>query len=74
MTTLTFPIFGILDVEFSVNPRNAATPDASTELEFARRELLDQIEHGLIIEETGARTEVPDFAKMHLKAMVQVDC
>lgn len=74
MTTLTFPIFGIFDVEISVNTRNAATPDASTELEKARRDLLDKIEHGYTIEETGAHAKVPGFAKTHLKTLVEVDC
>ncbi len=74
MTTLTFPIFGFFDVEVSVKPRNAAASDASTDLETARRDLVEQIEHGFTIEDSGARAEVPDFAKTHLKTMTEVDC
>jgi hypothetical protein len=74
MTTLTFPIFGFFDVEIRVKPRNAAISDASPKLETARRDLLDQIEHGFTIEDTGARAKVPGFAKTHLKTLVEVDC
>jgi len=74
MVTRTYPILRFFDEDLDVSPRIAATPDASAELETARRELLDQIEQGFTLEDSGTRAEVPDFAKAHLKAMVEVDC
>lgn len=74
MTTLTFPIFGFFDVKISVSPRNVATSDTATELETARADLLEQIEHGFDIEDSSSRGKVPGFAKTHLKTSVEVDC
>ncbi len=74
MTTPTFAIFGFFDVKIRANPHKVAISDASTELEIARRDLLDQIEHGFTIENSGEHAEVPGFAKTHLKTLVEVDC
>lgn len=35
-------------------------------------ELLDMVENGFIVEETGERAELPQFARTHLKTMIKL--